>query len=89
MERGDRQSALLHGEGESPERREGEEWERKGEASRLYAASWVRDIGRDLRPNDCKKYKDEDKTHEVNSTAKEKVPSSLEDLGGQLLNFIP
>ncbi|MFQ6668899.1 hypothetical protein Gotur_034370 [Gossypium turneri] len=25
------------------------------EASRLYAASWVRDIGPDLRPNDYKK----------------------------------
>ncbi|KAK9118231.1 hypothetical protein Scep_016324 [Stephania cephalantha] len=55
------------------------------EASRLYAASWVRDIGPDLQPNDYKKYKDEEvKTHEVNSAAKEKEPSSLEDLGGQL-----
>ncbi|KAK5825013.1 hypothetical protein PVK06_019815 [Gossypium arboreum] len=26
------------------------------EASRLYTASWVRDIGLDLRPNDYKKY---------------------------------
>ncbi|KAK9170361.1 hypothetical protein Syun_002501 [Stephania yunnanensis] len=51
------------------------------EASRLYAASWVRDIGPDLRPNDYKKYKDEeDKTHEVNSAGKEKEPSTLEDL---------
>ncbi|KAK9106715.1 hypothetical protein Syun_022726 [Stephania yunnanensis] len=52
------------------------------EASRLYAASWVLDIGPDLQPNDYKKYKDEEvKTHEVNSAAKEKGPSSLEGLG--------
>ncbi|WVZ95866.1 hypothetical protein U9M48_041575, partial [Paspalum notatum var. saurae] len=31
------------------------------EATRLYAASWVRDIGPDLRPNDYKKAVEEDK----------------------------
>ncbi|XP_052175069.1 uncharacterized protein LOC127789972 [Diospyros lotus] len=51
------------------------------EASRLYAASWVRDIGPDLRPNDYKKYDDgEEKPNEVNGATKEKEPSTLEDL---------
>ncbi|KAK4801768.1 hypothetical protein SAY86_022255 [Trapa natans] len=51
------------------------------EASRLYAASWVRDIGPDLRPNDYKK--DEEnagKASEGGKNAKEKEPSTLEDL---------
>lgn len=48
------------------------------EASRLYAASWVRDIGPDLRPNDYKK--DEDKPNEAKSQKEEKEPSTLEDL---------
>lgn len=52
------------------------------EASRLYAASWVRDIGPDLRPNDFKKTEeDEDKLNEAKSQKKEKEPSTLEDLG--------
>ncbi|PIA28159.1 hypothetical protein AQUCO_07200065v1 [Aquilegia coerulea] len=47
------------------------------EASRLYAASWVRDIGPDLRPNDYKDYEENgDKSH----GNKEKEPSTLEDL---------
>lgn len=51
------------------------------EASRLYAASWVRDIGPDLRPNDYKKdEEDEDKSDGVTNTTKEKEPSTLEDL---------
>ncbi|XP_044509265.1 uncharacterized protein LOC123228105 [Mangifera indica] len=52
------------------------------EASRLYAASWVRDIGPDLRPNDYKKH-DEDENDKANgskSATKEKEPSVLEDL---------
>jgi len=51
------------------------------EASRLYAASWVRDIGPELRPNEYKKNEDtEDKTSVVNGTTKDKEPSTLEDL---------
>ncbi|KAK7244864.1 hypothetical protein RIF29_39692 [Crotalaria pallida] len=49
-------------------------------AAKLYAASWVRDIGPDLRPDD---YKKDDITEETNGqkkTAKEKEPSTLEDL---------
>lgn len=52
------------------------------EASRLYAASWVRDIGPELRPNEYKKDEDdEDKPNEAKSRKKEKEPSTLEDLG--------
>ncbi|OWM82557.1 uncharacterized protein LOC116208123 [Punica granatum] len=51
------------------------------EASRLYAASWVRDIGPELRPNDYKKDEEtEDEVHEGKKTAKVKEPSTLEDL---------
>ncbi|KAK9290303.1 hypothetical protein L1049_008470 [Liquidambar formosana] len=51
------------------------------EASRLYAASWVRDIGPDLRPNDYKKSEESrEKSDGVESAAKEKEPSTLEDL---------
>ncbi|CAO2824006.1 unnamed protein product [Amaranthus hypochondriacus] len=49
------------------------------EASRLYAASWVRDIGPELRPNDYKN----DKVHEDNGGVienKDKEPTALEDL---------
>ena len=57
------------------------------EASRLYAASWVRDIGPELRPNDYKKSEEtEDKPGGARSTAKEKEPFTLEDLGK---NFLP
>ncbi|CAI0462610.1 unnamed protein product, partial [Linum tenue] len=45
-------------------------------ATRLYAASWVRDIGPDLRPNDYKKREDGTKS----ATSGEKEPSVLEDL---------
>ncbi|GFY97917.1 embryo defective 2735 [Actinidia rufa] len=52
------------------------------EASRLYSASWVRNIGPDLRPNDYKKNDDnEEKPDGVDGTRKEKEPSTLEDLG--------
>lgn len=51
------------------------------EASRLYAASWVRDIGPELRPNDYKKDEDsEDKPRRAKKVAEEKEPSTLEDL---------
>lgn len=46
-------------------------------ASRLYAASWVRDIGPDLRPNDYKKVEENDAGNNVN---KKEEPSTLEDL---------
>ncbi|XVE96354.1 hypothetical protein REPUB_Repub02eG0214200 [Reevesia pubescens] len=53
------------------------------EASRLYAASWVRDIGPDLRPNDYKKdeeSKGEGKPSGDKSRTKEAEPSTLEDI---------
>ncbi|XP_058087258.1 uncharacterized protein LOC131234418 isoform X2 [Magnolia sinica] len=50
-------------------------------ACRLYAASWVRDIGPDLRPNDYKKDEgSEDKPVDTNATNDKKEPSTLEDL---------
>jgi hypothetical protein len=60
------------------------------EASRLYAASWVRDIGPELRPNDYKKHEEsesEDKPSGTKSKTKEKEPSTLEDLGKNFINF--
>ncbi|KAF3665049.1 putative B3 domain-containing protein-like [Capsicum annuum] len=51
------------------------------EASRLYAASWVRDIGPELRPNDYKKKREtEAELGEESGNRKEKEPSTLEDL---------
>ncbi|KAL1813320.1 hypothetical protein DCAR_0625619 [Daucus carota subsp. sativus] len=51
------------------------------EASRLYCASWVRDIGPDLRPNDYKANEwSEDKPNGVGNINKQKEPSTLEDL---------
>ncbi|XP_022983134.1 uncharacterized protein LOC111481775 [Cucurbita maxima] len=50
------------------------------EASRLYAASWVRDIGPELRPNDYKVEESENKKNSAESAPKEKEPSTLEDL---------
>ena len=51
------------------------------EVSRLYSASWIRNIGPDLRPNDYKKNDDnEEKPDGVDGTRKEKEPSTLEDL---------
>ncbi|XP_058090882.1 uncharacterized protein LOC131237220 [Magnolia sinica] len=50
-------------------------------ACRLYAASWVHDIGPDLRPNDYKKDEgSEDKPDDTNATNDKKEPSTLEDL---------
>ncbi|KAJ0962368.1 hypothetical protein J5N97_030196 [Dioscorea zingiberensis] len=59
-----------------------ERWLVLREASRLYAASWVRDIGPDLRPNDYKKKDDESEAGTVIRDAKheKKEPSTLEDL---------
>lgn len=52
------------------------------EASRLYAASWVRDIGPELRPDDYKKKAlSEDKPNGEKGGAEEREPSTLEDLG--------
>ncbi|KAL0337041.1 UNVERIFIED_CONTAM: hypothetical protein Scaly_1979200 [Sesamum calycinum] len=51
------------------------------EASRLYAASWVRDIGPELRPYDYKKQEQsEDKSNEEKTATKEREPTTLEDL---------
>ena len=53
------------------------------EAVRLYAASWVRDIGPELRPNH---YKKKNADGEASPDAPEqKEPSVLEDLGGFVL----
>lgn len=52
------------------------------EACRLYAASWVRDIGPELRPNEYKKHEENgDGPDGAKSKTKEKEPSTLEDLG--------
>ncbi|KAL5710515.1 hypothetical protein ACHQM5_021066 [Ranunculus cassubicifolius] len=51
------------------------------EASRLYAASWVRDIGPELRPNEYKNYEEnEDTPHKERGVNKKRDPSTLEDL---------
>ncbi|KAL3642719.1 hypothetical protein CASFOL_013534 [Castilleja foliolosa] len=51
------------------------------EASRLYCASWVRDIGPELRPNDYKKKAEsEDKPDGEKGPTTEREPSTLEDL---------
>ncbi|KGN59162.1 uncharacterized protein LOC101202894 [Cucumis sativus] len=50
------------------------------EASRLYAASWVRDIGPELRPYDYKVKESENKPNSPKRAPKEKEPSTLEDL---------
>ncbi|KAI3939173.1 hypothetical protein MKX01_002041 [Papaver californicum] len=51
------------------------------QAPRLYAASWVRDIGPNLRPSDYIKDDEVTDKHDgVNTTTKDKEPSTLEDL---------
>ncbi|XP_072995243.1 uncharacterized protein [Typha latifolia] len=55
-----------------------ERWYVLKEASRLYAISWVRDIGPDLRPNDYKK--DVEEPHVENARSRQSEPSTLEDL---------
>ena len=48
------------------------------EATRLYAASWVRDIGPELRPHE---YKKENSGDGPDASTGEREPSTLEDLG--------
>nr|GEU53901.1 hypothetical protein [Tanacetum cinerariifolium] len=50
------------------------------EATRLYAASWVRDIGPELRPNEYKKDKSGDESNGATGPNGETEPSTLEDL---------
>ncbi|CAO2174264.1 unnamed protein product [Urochloa humidicola] len=58
------------------------------EATRLYSASWVRDIGPDLRPNDYKKASEDEEEEASNGRpdadhgkkGKSSEPSLLEDL---------
>jgi hypothetical protein len=50
------------------------------EASRLYAASWVRDIGPELRPNEYSRKGETDHGVNTSSKEKEKEPSTMEDL---------
>ncbi|KAJ0539325.1 hypothetical protein HanHA300_Chr08g0285031 [Helianthus annuus] len=51
------------------------------EATRLYAASWVRDIGPELRPNEYKKKeKSGDEAEGIKDSNGETEPSTLEDL---------
>ncbi|XP_024974402.1 uncharacterized protein LOC112512588 [Cynara cardunculus var. scolymus] len=51
------------------------------EATRLYAASWVRDIGPELRPNEYKKKENSgDGPDGVTGSAGKMEPSTLEDL---------
>ncbi|XP_061373058.1 uncharacterized protein LOC133315445 [Gastrolobium bilobum] len=47
--------------------------------TRLYATSWVRDIGPDLRPNDYKKNEMIDEPNREKKTTEGKEPSTLED----------
>ncbi|KAJ6756096.1 EMBRYO DEFECTIVE 2735 [Salix purpurea] len=49
-------------------------------ATRLYCASWVRDIGPDLRPNDYTKDNEANGEAKTTSSAPEKEPSVIEDL---------
>ncbi|CAL9130948.1 unnamed protein product [Musa acuminata var. zebrina] len=58
-----------------------ERWYVLKEASRLYAASWVRDIGPDLRPNDYKKVTNDDGgLRQDKTTSARREQSTLEDL---------
>ncbi|PPR94622.1 hypothetical protein GOBAR_AA26046 [Gossypium barbadense] len=60
-------------------------WDALKEASRLYTASWVRDIGPDLRPNDYKKDdRIEGKSNGDKSRSTEIEPLTLEDFGEEL-----
>ncbi|KAL1361584.1 hypothetical protein HN51_009935 [Arachis hypogaea] len=49
-------------------------------ATRLYAASWVRDIGPDLRPAHYKKDEMTEEPNDEKKPAKGREPSTLEDL---------
>uniref|UniRef100_A0ACD5ZQA4 Uncharacterized protein n=1 Tax=Avena sativa TaxID=4498 RepID=A0ACD5ZQA4_AVESA len=57
-----------------------EKWCILKEASRLYGASWVRDIGPELRPNDYKKAKEESEPSSAKEGKSTGEPSVLEDL---------
>ncbi|CAM0957829.1 unnamed protein product [Alopecurus aequalis] len=57
-----------------------EKWCILKEATRLYGASWVRDIGPELRPNDYKKVKDESNPKSTEEEKTTSEPTVLEDL---------
>ncbi|XP_048563315.1 uncharacterized protein LOC125543862 [Triticum urartu] len=57
-----------------------EKWCILKEATRLYGASWVRDIGPELRPNDYKKVKEESEPNSTKDGKTKSEPSLLEDL---------
>lgn len=57
-----------------------EKWCILKEATRLYAASWVRDIGPELRPNDYKKVKEESSSSKSEEGKTTSEPTVLEDL---------
>ncbi|KAF7068188.1 hypothetical protein CFC21_073964 [Triticum aestivum] len=57
-----------------------EKWCILKEASRLYGASWVRDIGPELRPNDYKKAKKESDPNITDEGNTKTEPTVLEDL---------
>ncbi|KAG8085734.1 hypothetical protein GUJ93_ZPchr0010g9501 [Zizania palustris] len=54
------------------------------EATRLYGASWVRDIGPELRPNDYKKTEEESDVNkeepDLNNEEGRREPTTIEDL---------
>lgn len=61
-------------------------WQVLKEACRVYAASWVRDIGPDLRPEDYKKKEEsDDGSNGGKGASKERELSTLEDLGNGYL----
>ncbi|CAM0958396.1 unnamed protein product [Alopecurus aequalis] len=57
-----------------------EKWCILKEATRLYGASWVRDIGPELRPNDYKKVKEESGSSSTGEGKRTGEPTVLEDL---------
>jgi hypothetical protein len=57
-----------------------EKWCILKEATRLYGASWVRDIGPELRPNDYKKAKEESDPTSTEKGKSTGEPTVLEDL---------
>ncbi|KAI4985504.1 hypothetical protein ZWY2020_018134 [Hordeum vulgare] len=57
-----------------------EKWCILKEATRLYGASWVRDIGPELRPNDYKKAKEESDPSSSEEGKTKSEPTVLEDL---------
>ena len=57
-----------------------EKWCILKEATRLYGASWVRDIGPELRPNDYKKAKEDSGPSSTEEGKRMSEPTVLEDL---------